>query len=332
MIASIESRPLALALALLAGCTTYYDPCFTPASEVSGLQVLAVRADPPEAVLNPDGSTSPVSVQALVVDPDATFGRTAVVSPSICVPSGTRRCDAATRLAPVAGKFGPFSFSLSPMPDLLAAAVASDPLLGYGGIRVQLALDVSSDFEQAHGEKLLLFSPPSSRPPNHGFEIIGLEVNRYAHQNHEESNFPPPPDHQVLKPGEPLLLDVGDPVYLRPLLSAGAQEEYDVVDLSGRTVHLREQISYTFYTPRHGEFSTFESSEPDPAVQAPEGGLTNYRFLKYGGGAGDLWVVARDSRGAQTWLTVPFGARDARTCFANHDRTSPCPLLEFGCL
>lgn len=322
----------ALPLVALAACTTYYDPCFPPASEVSGLQVLAVRTDPPEARLNPDGSPPQVAVRALVVDPDATGTTQADLSPSLCVPSATRRCEeAATRLGKMTADFGTFSFPVAPSPALVASALSSDPLLGYGGVRVQLSLDATSGRESAHGEKLLLFSPPSQRPPNRGFEIVGLEVNRYSHPFHDDSNIPPPPDHQLLGPGDPLVLDVGDVVWLRPILSAGAQEEYDVVDLSGRAVHLREQITYTFHTQRHGMLSVAEAGEPEPGAPIPERGLVSYRYLKYGGGRGDLWVVARDSRGAQAWFTVPFGARDARTCFAMHDPLSPCPLLEFGC-
>ncbi len=72
------------------------------------------------------------------------------------------------------------------------------------------------------------------------------------------------------------------------------------------------------------------SSEPDPGVQRPAEGLTRYRYLKVRGGGATIWIVARDSRGAQAWFELRVGATDLRGCLNN---TPPmCKLLEFGCL
>jgi hypothetical protein len=40
-------RFASIGFAALAACSSYYDPCFAPASLVTDLRVLAVRADPP---------------------------------------------------------------------------------------------------------------------------------------------------------------------------------------------------------------------------------------------------------------------------------------------
>ncbi|HEX9578996.1 MAG TPA: hypothetical protein VF993_14680 [Myxococcales bacterium] len=82
-------------------CEPTFDPCLPLRTEVSGLQILGVRADPPEAVLAADGSPPAVTVTVLAVDRDG------------------------------------LSFPVRSSAGLLRSALESDPLLGYGGIRVQ---------------------------------------------------------------------------------------------------------------------------------------------------------------------------------------------------
>jgi hypothetical protein len=327
-------RPVALlGCALLGACTPQYDACFAPDSEVSALQVLAVRTDPPEVVLGSDGSVPSVSVQALVVDPSALINTSFELSSNACAPTDDRSCAGAGQPR-VTGPPGPMTFDFAATPALVASALEADPLRGYGGIRVQLALEVTGNRQSTKAEKLLLYSPAGTEP-NHALEIAGLRVRRFSFLFHEDKNVPLPPADQVLLPGQPLLVDVGDPVWLEPLLAPGpgateAQETYTVTDFSGNTVTLREQVSYSFYTTAHVDLSPAQASAPDPAVGPPAQGLTRYRYLKVRGGDATLWIVARDSRGAQAWLAVPVHATDLRACV---EQVPPnCPLLEFGCL
>lgn len=321
-----------LGLAALCACTAQYDPCFTPPSEIGSLQVLAIRADPPDVRLNPDGSAPPVQVTALVVDPEARSTVTLSLGSAACEPTGTRRCAEAPAPAP-AGALGVHTFTVQPTPELLQRALAADPLQGYGGLRVQLQLDaLESTGVRASGEKLLLFAQPGDpRAINHGIELAGVRVRRFSHLYHEDTAIPLAPEDEILPPGKTLMVDVGDPIWLTPVLAPGAGatealETYQVADLSGRTVSLQETVTYSFYDAAHGVLSDATGTEP---VSAPPQGLTSYRYLKYGGGDSLIWIVARDSRGAQAWMEVPVRANDLRTCWELH---SACPRLEFGCL
>jgi hypothetical protein len=331
---ALLATPAALAtlatLAVLvpfAGCAAFTNPCFTPDSEVVGLQVLAIRADPPDAELLADGSAPAVQVRALVVDPSS--GGAIVVHASACAPSADKRCSTADLAPPSRGDPGEHTFAALRAPaEVIRQSLAEDPLAGYGGIRVQLQLEALGNGKRATGEKLLLFARPGEgRALNKAFEIAGLRVRRFTHLYHENGG-PPPPDDQTLVPGQALILDVGDPVWLQPVLAPGALEEYETRDLAGRTVRLREQVTYSFYNSPHAVLGESSSSEPQPDGPQPLRGLTEMTYLRVGGGTGTLWVVARDSRGAQAFLQVPFFAGDRRGCWITGGR---CALFEFGC-
>lgn len=301
-------------------CEPTFDPCLPPRTEVSGLQILAVRADPPEAVLAADGSAPTVTVTVLAVD-QIDLDHDADVTVTMCPETETKLCaggESFRARLPLGG----LSFAVHPSAELLRSALASDPLLGYGGIRVQLQIDLATSMGNATAAKLLIYS--HSQNPNHAFEITGVEVTRLDHTNRELQIVNPPPDHEILRPGEVLQLDVGDAAWLHPVLSPGAAEEYDTVDLSGRPVHLREEITYDFYSTPHLGISAATATE---APVAP--GLTAVTYLHVRGGGGTLWIIARDSRGAQAWLPVTFYAGDDRACSIVVG--GGCALLELSC-
>ena len=297
-----------------APCEPSFDPCLPPRTEVSGLQILAVRADPPEATLAADGSAPPVTVTMLAVD-FVDFDQEADLTMTMCPENAAKICDAGETLR-VRRPIGELSFTVQPSAELLRTALESDPLKGYGGIRVQLQIALATTW----GSTLLLYS--HSPNPNHGFGIAGVEVVRLDHTNRQLVIVSPPPDREVLAPGWSLLLDVGDEVWLHPVLSPGAAEEYDTVDLSGRAVHLREQITYEFYSTPHLDVSAATATEA-PA----ENGLTSVRYLVAGGGGGYFWIIAHDSRGALAWMPLTFGAIDERGC----RNGGPCPLIDLEC-
>jgi hypothetical protein len=310
-------------LAVLLSCAPNYDPCFTPADQVSDLRVLAIRTDPPQVSLLAQGDPPPVAVSVLIADPEYPAERLevsgALCAQDACFPGDTIHA---------VGSPKSLRLSVAPTAAQVQHALRNDPLQGYGGIRLQLRLDVVSAHGQtARGEKIVLFSPPDA-VPNQGFEVTAVEVVRTSHEHREcAMRDPVPPENEVLEPGGVLRLDVGDAVSLRPVLSPGAREQYEVTDLASVRRSLREQITYSFYATAHTSFSYNEATEPD--IPSP---ATEFTYLKYAGGEGSLWIVARDDRGAQAWLSLRIGAVDARACYSCHPPgVSLCPRIEVGC-
>jgi len=316
-----------------------YDPCFQPQSVISDLRLLAVRTDPPEVIF--DGrQIPPLRVRALLGSGGGGFAQVELQG-SVCAPNPDGTCASPSSYAGgSSGALGEVSFSLVPPFDLLAAALASDPLRGYGGIRVQLKLAASGDGTTTSAEKLLLYSP--TRPgyvPNHGFEIDSIDLLEKGQLVANSTTA-----------GE-FSLVVGKTYGLRPHLAPAegeltAAEEYDVTDLAGNRQHLREHITYSFYATPHlifGDLSTLggniigsyvagadTASEPEPGAPGPPEGLV--RLTPVSATTGALYVVARDGRGAEAFREVPLGAPDQRCCA---DSCPPygrgCPALEFDC-
>ena len=129
-------------------------------------------------------------------------------------------------------------------------------------------------------------------------------------------------------------LPVSETVWLRPLLSPGAQETYQVTDLAGRTVQLTERISYSFFTMPHAQYGPLGrpvagsdvADEPAPGDPVPERGLVTLTALA--AASSRLWLVARDGRGGEAWASLAVQMPDRRNCSFDFR----CPLLDFGCL
>ena len=176
--------------------------------------------------------------------------------------------------------------------------------------------------------KTLVFRLPGAQDPkNHGFQIIGLRVRRpVMAYNQDRTANPPWPVEEVVAPGELIHFDRYDTGWLRPVLAPApgatdAVEEFDTTDLAGKRVHVRERITYSFYVP-YGEVSGPHTTlvdpvayfnpenvvgEPAPGVDAD--GLVGMNTRRPS--AGLLWLVARDSRGAETWAVFNWASRDA---------------------
>lgn len=291
----------ALSLLLLCFACT---PSFQSASEVVDLRVLAIRADPPEAQVDLDaGTVDEVTVRVLLADPTATGDAT--MTGQLCAPTDTLSCAGtyAVPLPPVTHPVGEaFSYSISVPADTLRTALASDKLSGLGGLRVQLQLKVDDGdpARDVSAEKILLFSR-KDHVPNHVPLLDGVAVTQDTLAV------------RTLQPGETLPLLVGAVYGLRPLPHtcppSGANtcnpavESYDTQDLSGRTVHLTEQLSYSFFTTPGAELDRDTASEPRDGV-APPDGLS--RIDATAAGKGTLWIVVRDGRGGESWITLPW--------------------------
>jgi hypothetical protein len=285
-------RHLLLAAAALAGlsCT----PGFQAQSDLRDLRVLAIRTDPPEALVDLDkGTVEDVRATVLVVDPAPRAD--ARMTGHLCFPTDSRRCDSGPSMPlplvthPVGATF---SYLIQIPASMVRAALQDDKLKGLGGIRVQLSieLDDGDPMGPVSAAKLLLYSK-NDHVPNHVPAIESLQLTR---------NGVPA---GAIAPGQSLQLSRGVALGLRPVLAPGSIEEYDTTDLTGKTVRLREQLSYAFYVTRSAEVDRETASEPLDGV-APTDGLT--RIDSLAAGDGTLWVVVRDGRGGESWIQQAF--------------------------
>ncbi|HEY6909462.1 MAG TPA: hypothetical protein VI356_08845 [Myxococcales bacterium] len=270
-------------LLLLAACT----PDFAAPSDVTDLRVLAVQAEPPEARFDPDsGVAGPVAVRVLAVDPSRDAGPESLQL-QICGPTDSRRCDQGPVID--AGTL-PLSFTLPPIQA--TALLGNDKLGGFDGIRVQLSFSLDDGSGPVHGDKVVIYSPITAPcPANRNPAMSGVQLTIAG------------ADAGVLSPGTTLLRETEYGV--RPELSHDAQEDYCTVDLRGNLVHLREQAHYAFFTGPGGEFDRDTADEPLDGG-APPDGLS--RFIPHAD-AGTVWIVVRDGRGGESWLTLPWTAK-----------------------
>jgi hypothetical protein len=316
---------------LVASCTQYRDPCFTPPSVVDDLRVLALSVDPPEAVADLDaGSVEPVRLRALFGRATGSDG-TIDVSWAVCVPGREPECPQTAIVARDHAWQRGSSVEIRVPPAMVAATLAADPLRGAGGIRVLATVRVAGAVPQAASTPIIFARP--GQAPNQAPILAGVRVAR------EGFSFGPSSTR--------VDMFSGSPNGLRPVLAAGALEEYDTTDFSGRAVHLQERIRYSFYaTPElaigrlqhtttglaiyYGNGNDSEADEPPAGAPDPPAGLIPLTAL----GTGTLWIVARDSRGATSWLEVPVRAT------AVEPRCEPgafplffdCVRASFGCL
>ena len=153
-----------------------------------------------------------------------------------------------------------------------------------------LRVDSCDPHGPAFCDKILLYSPRGGTP-NHNPRILGLVLSR---------------DGVALgsiAEGETLQVPQGAEIGLRPILADDAREQYDTVDLRGNTVHLKEQPRYSFFTTSGAEFTRDSADEPFDGV-APPDGLT--QFDTFGKPTGTLWIVIRDGRGGESWVSFPW--------------------------
>ena len=324
-----------LAGPLLASCLAGYDPCFVPPSVVPAnlLRILAVRSDPPDLIVDLEQSGEVVlQIRALVVSNSG-----ATLRGRLCAPTTDKRCSPDLPLQ--AGPATPPDFDptleLHVPLELIRAARDQDPLKGYGGIQVLLDLEAVDDRGSATASKTLLFFPREKAPaPNQPIEVERIDFTSDGTRIASGARY------------QAVGLEVAKAYGLRPRLApppgqpdgTSPLEWFDVTDLSGRTVHLREQVAYSFFATPQYLFGDLQGAgqvpvgvylpgadlgdEPAEGVPEPANGLVRFNPIK--NGIGRVWVVARESRGAVAWLAVDVGAEDNRHC-------GPCPTLFFGC-
>jgi hypothetical protein len=295
MVRAWASRLAACGLSAAAACT----PDFQSPSQVTDLRVLAIRQESDggfaDAFVDLSARTvETVQVKALVVDPNPSSAL--VVHGRVCSPTETGRCDTPD-LPPIgsaqrAAEQQPV-FKLDVAADVIAQALQSDDLKGFGGVRVQFSL--TADDGDRHGpamaSKILLYTAAQESMRNHNPEIVALKITQGG------------VDVATVLPGGTFPVTAGVEYGLRPVLGSGGAgiEEYDTVDLSGNLIHLREEPRYSFFATTGVDFDRDDADEPLPGQPQPENGIA--RFTP-GANCGSIWVVARDGRGGIGWISV----------------------------
>jgi hypothetical protein len=281
-----------LLLLAAAACT----PNFQSQDQVVDLRILAVSAEPPEAQFDADGgSADPVKLTVLAVDP-ARPGSLATLSAQLCEPTDSRLCDQGLSVdqGTLTRDGGDLFSSVLVVPQpVLAQAVAANDLGAFDGIRVQYSFSVS-DGDPAgpqQGDKIIIYSPRGGAP-NRNPRLSGLLLSR--------AGVP----FATVQDGDSLALAAGEEIGVRPVLADGARETYTTTDLRGNPVTLTEDPAYSFYTTPGAQFDPATATEAVDGSAPPEG-LTRFQPSL---GSGTLWVVVRDGRGGETWLTIAWTA------------------------
>lgn len=285
----------------LAGC----DPGFESPAIVRDLRMLAIRATPPEVVLDfdpehpEDVELPPVGIEALVVDPrGGTFdwGMTA------CPPTRSARCDDPEAPYVEVG-FGTFDPAGEPIraelqvnPILIEAAVRADSLLGFGGVAIQVELWVKpagAPIEEAiFGSKKVVYAPriPEQRVANRNPDVEELRA-----------------DGVTFAPGRcadpdtaPLPVLPGRRVELWPVEPEGVRETYVLPTFEGGVRTLTEYLMYSWFATA-GSFSSNRSGgRIDPFGNEPPLDVT-WTAPEDPRGPVSLWLVQRDERLGLSW-------------------------------
>ena len=351
-LALLRTSPILSVIAALslgaaaAACVPGYDACFVPASIVADVRVLAVRADPPEALYDlASGEVDPVRIRALIAGHE--HGARLSLRAKLCAPGAASSCPKGSPAFEGLAS-GPnateATLEVRAPPGLIAAAREADPLKGFGGVRLLLEVDASADDLHAQANKTLLFSPRATTPrPNRALELDSVDLLRDGTLD------------QRIAPGGTASLFVPISYGVRPRIAALADgspglEEYDTVDLQGRSVRLQEQATYTFFTDPQlifgdlrvvagnpiGAYSvgSDEASEPSRGAPEPPKGLVRITPLEEADA--HLWIVVRDSRGAVAWTVLKARSLDDRICDRGDGVPCAagqrcCPTLFFGC-
>jgi len=274
----------------LTACT----PSFQSASEVLDLRVLAVQAEPPEAQFDETG-VDDVHVRVLAVDP-ARPGGFALMKWELCAPTDSHRCDN----GPLFGYAGSQSrqgtnefpaTTISVPLQLVQAALAGVKLGDLGGIRVQFSFSVDDGDPNgpAYASKDLLYSPRGT-PPNHNPLMTGIHLTLAG------------ADAGTVTPGQSMCLPLGVQIGLRPLLAPDARETYTTTDLQGRKVTLTEDPEYSFFSTPGADLDRDSALEPADGVAPPDG----IARIRANSGSGTFYIVIRDGRGGESWLSFPW--------------------------
>lgn len=295
-----RALPSSLALLLASAC----GPTVVPQSEIHSTRVLAVRADPPELVLVPDGGLpAPVHFTSLAVTAD---GGTPSVTFALCLPGDPY--DPTFQCPGVDGVTLPddtLDVGSPEIQDLLRSLPGGEipdsglPVTEPGVVQVAIGFFASNGGTEAGDAERGVYrlGVRLAGDPNHNPELLDVTL----------------PD------GGPLagaLFPVGVEVQLTPhIADGGVDPAWPAVGLDGGIETypsldggvVYENLNYTWYASMP-EMVDFRSREPTPDDTAE----TAYtRFRAKDAGPVTFYVVLRDGRGGTDWMVFQAGVLDA---------------------
>lgn len=289
---------------------------------VRDLRMLAIRAEPPEQVfalpISLDGGPSlvladggldpsvavalagiqvqPITVRALVADPDG-GGRPIHYQFAVCdALADGGRCDLGAPNAyafkegdwqPDAG-WAELSATFTPKLELLGSAVQKDPYHGFGFLPVPVQLTIQAGDEKVVGFKRLVFTvsfadEPTPAPNTNPF-IPAVFL-----------------DGSLWSATEPPVLTGAEDHLVSPVVVDGGEESYAKPKFEGGSIPLRESWRYNFYATAGG-FS--------PGATGGQGGLLGTQIPTdthwrpddaEAPGPVTCFMVVRDGRGGEGW-------------------------------
>jgi hypothetical protein len=257
---------------------------FDPASFVSGLRVIAVRAEPPELAPGQQTTLTVLAVdtesRAIVLD---WFRCLAVPLPDrpiadVCVTGS----DPSVLMS--AGSGSPLDYTV---PALSIADLGLPD--STGGFYVPLIARASAGAAHlSYGYRLRL---AAGQPPNQNPQIVSI-VHDAPHPKDAATGEPTEP----LVEGTPVALAAGQEVTVRAAFADGDAESYDVVIPGATTRTVTESLSLSWFATG-GSFSEDVTSpdKPDTRLRLDE-------RVPASGTTIDLWVVGRDERGGADFL------------------------------
>ena len=274
--------------ALLGGCAKSFDP----ATWVTGLRVLAVKAEPPELAGGEGGTLT-----ALVIDTD---GRPVTVDWDTCLlppPLSGGALNSECLTSDAGSAFLPLGTGLSvpftmPTHDVTELGLPDSTAGFYQPVRL-MATAGDAVVPAAYRVRYSLgLTPPNQNPAVEGVFVVPTG----------ESDPVPAAELVPLDEAAPPEVHVGDKLKLRATLVDGSAETYLVPDgdpTAGKTRQVTEVLSISWYS------TAGDVGADVTGVDKPD---TEISFEKYTptpapeGTPVDLWIVARDERGGTDWV------------------------------
>lgn len=281
---------------------------------VRDLRILAMRADPPDQLLDPNAlragvqagtsSTAPVQITALVAWPnngnaqiDYQFSTCALLDPNAfsCIPTSPayQVFDSGTTTA--SSGTVQISTTLSPNDVQIALALQQDSYHGFGGLRLPVNITLQTSSDRVVGTKLVVYTLPtagSAYVPNQNPNISGATV--------ESTPWPNPGAFTFSTAAQPK-----DGWDITPLFDPNEQVAYQVPTFAGGTLPLSESWLFDYFSTFGDYFSpvttggtaiaTNVKNPPDSHFTPPAQSATT---------PGTVYVVVRDGRGGENWLVL----------------------------
>jgi hypothetical protein len=315
-------------LAAVLACAAATSACgkFQDPNVVVDLRTLAMRAEPPDQVIDVDltqpvmpaallAELVPTRVCALVADPAA--DRRLLWSMTLCALLSNDRCDdnGPEQLLGMGLIDDPDTTVPEPamcvtvMPDanllgVVAFVLQGDSLHGLGGVDYGVVLRVGGengnrDLDQ-YAAKTLAVSPriPADRAANHNPSVDGISATL------ENASAGTLPLGRCAENPAPYQLAPGTKLRLSPVESPGAREVYVVPTLDGRSETFTESLTYQWIASAGG-FSRGSTGGPRDLSGNPAPLFSDYKSPA----AGDLdgptdvsvWIIQRDERLGVQW-------------------------------